>query len=61
MIGAITYTLFLILLTAVALDVYLSAKRWHTNYYCILLAVGLLAVVAWIAFKKTPFRYVCKQ
>ena len=58
--GAITYTLFLILLAAVALDVYLSANI-VLQIVCILLAVGLLAVVAWIAFKLHLGTYVSNE
>ena len=58
--GAITYTLFLILLAAVALDVYLSANI-ALQMVCILLAVGLLAVVAWIAFKLHLGTYVSNE
>ena len=58
--GAITYTLFLILLAAVALDVYLSANV-ALQIVCILLAVGLLAVVAWIAFKLHLGTYVSNE
>lgn len=58
--GAITYTLFLILLAAVALDVYLSANIVLQMLAC-LLAVGLLAVVAWIAFKLHLGTYVSNE
>ena len=58
--GAITYTLFLILLAAVALDVYLSSNI-VLQMVCILLAVGLLAVVAWIAFKLHLGTYVSNE
>lgn len=58
--GAITYTLFLILLAAVALDVYLSANI-ALQIVCILLAVGLLAVVAWIAYKSHNGTFVTNE
>ena len=58
--GAITYTLFLILLAAVALDVYLSSNI-VLQMVCILLAVGLLAVVAWLAYKSQKGTYVSNE
>lgn len=56
----ITYTLFLILLAAVALDVYLSANI-ALQIVCILLAVGLLVVVAWIAYKSHNGTFVTNE
>ena len=58
--NSINYALFLILLAAVALDVYLSANV-ALQMVCILLAVGLLAVVAWIAFKLHLGTYVSNE
>ena len=58
--GAITYTLFLILLAAVALDVYLSANI-ALQIVCVLLAVALLAVVAWIAYKSHNGTYLSNE
>ncbi len=58
--NSINYALFFILLAAVALDVYLSANV-ALQIVCILLAVGLLAVVAWIAFKLHLGTYVSNE
>lgn len=58
--NSINYALFLVLLAAVALDVYLSANI-ALQMVCILLAVGLLAVVAWIAFKLHLGTYVSNE
>jgi len=58
--NSINYALFLFLLAAVALDVYLSANI-ALQMVCILLAVGLLAVVAWIAFKLHLGTYVSNE
>ena len=58
--NSINYALFFILLAAVALDVYLSANV-ALQMVCILLAVGLLAVVAWIAFKLHLGTYVSNE
>ena len=58
--NSINYALFLVLLAAVALDVYLSANV-ALQIVCILLAVGLLAVVAWIAFKLHLGTYVSNE
>ena len=58
--NSINYALFFILLAAVALDVYLSANI-ALQMVCILLAVGLLAVVAWIAFKLHLGTYVSNE
>ena len=58
--NSINYALFLFLLAAVALDVYLSANV-ALQIVCILLAVGLLAVVAWIAFKLHLGTYVSNE
>lgn len=58
--NSINYALFLVLLAAVALDVYLSANI-VLQMVCILLAVGLLAVVAWIALKLHLGTYVSNE
>lgn len=58
--NSINYALFLVLLAAVALDVYLSANI-ALQMVCILLAVGLLAVVAWIALKLHLGTYVSNE
>ena len=58
--NSINYALFLVLLAAVALDVYLSANI-ALQMVCILLAVGLLVVVAWLAYKSQKGTYVSNE
>ena len=58
--NSINYALFFILLAAVALDVYLSSNI-VLQMVCILLAVGLLAVVAWLAYKSHNGTFVSNE
>jgi hypothetical protein len=58
--GAITYTLFLILLAAVALDVYLSANIVLQMLVC-LLAILLLGLLAWLAYKSHNGTFVSNE
>ena len=58
--GAITYTLFLILLAAVALDVYLSANI-VLQMLVSLLAILLLGVLTWLAYKSHNGTFVSNE
>ena len=58
--GAITYTLFLILLAAVALDVYLSANI-VLQMLVSLLAILLLGVLTWLAYKSHNGTYLSNE